>query len=186
MESVAEDFEALLVEEAEQSVLGDGMDEATTVGPMVNERQRQHVLVQLGEAVILGATILAGAEKHPYGFVVPTVLANVSDRMSIVGDETFGPVVCVTRVSSADEAVALSNDSPFGLGAVVFGRDEDRAEKVARGLNAGMIGVNRACGGATGSPWVGAKESGYGFHKSRDGHRQFTQTRVLSRQVPEG
>ena len=186
MESVAEEFETLLVEEAERFVLGSGLDEATTIGPMVNEPQRQHVLEQLAEAADLGAMMLTGAEEHPDRFVVPTVLTNVNDRMSIVRDETFGPVVCVTRVSSADEAVALSNDSPFGLGAVVFGRDEDRAERVGRGLNAGMIGVNRACGGATGSPWVGAQESGYGFHKSPNGHRQFTQTRVLSRQVPEG
>lgn len=95
-------------------------------------------------------------------------------------DETFGPVACVMRFGSDDEAVRLANDTPFGLGAVVFG-DEDHAAEVARQLDAGMIGVNKGCGGASGSPWVGAKESGYGFHSSRDGHRQFTQTRVVSR-----
>jgi acyl-CoA reductase-like NAD-dependent aldehyde dehydrogenase len=183
LDAVAEDFESLLVGHAQSSVVGNGMDEATTIGPMVNEAQRRHVLEQLAEAEEMGAVVLAGASEHPDRFIVPTILADVSPEMSIVREETFGPVVCVTRVSSAEEAIEMANDTPFGLGAVVFGRDEDRAEGIARQLTAGMIGVNRACGGASGSPWVGAKESGYGFHKSRDGHRQFTQTRVVSRQV---
>jgi acyl-CoA reductase-like NAD-dependent aldehyde dehydrogenase len=63
---------------------------------------------------------------------------------------------------------------------VVFGGDPTRTGKVARRLTAGMIGINRGCGGVKGTPWVGAGESGYGFHKGRDGHRQFTQTRVVS------
>ena len=72
------------------------------------------------------------------------------------------------------------NAAPYGLGAVVFGA-EDSAAAAARRLNAGMIGINRGVFGAPGSPWVGAKESGYGFHGSPDGHRQFTQTRVVTR-----
>jgi acyl-CoA reductase-like NAD-dependent aldehyde dehydrogenase len=101
--------------------------------------------------------------------------------MEIGHVETFGPVAYVTRVSSVDEAVDRANHTLFGLGAVVFGGDEERTATVARRLTAGMIGVNGAAGGAAGTPWVGARESGFGFHKSRDGHRQFTQTRVLTR-----
>jgi acyl-CoA reductase-like NAD-dependent aldehyde dehydrogenase len=107
----------------------------------------------------------------------------VPEDLGITTDETFGPVVCVTRVASEVEAVEKANASPFGLGAVVFGRDPGRSEAVARRLNAGMVRINRACGGAPGTPWVGARESGYGFHKGRDGHRQFTQARVVSRAV---
>jgi acyl-CoA reductase-like NAD-dependent aldehyde dehydrogenase len=76
--------------------------------------------------------------------------------------------------------VRLANDSCYGLGAAVFGA-EPHAERVALQLRAGMVGINRGVGGARGTPWVGAKESGFGFHKSRDGHRQFTQTRVVSK-----
>jgi acyl-CoA reductase-like NAD-dependent aldehyde dehydrogenase len=115
--------------------------------------------------------------------VTPTVLSGVTEDMDIGTVETFGPVACVTRVTSIDEAVKRANDTPFGLGAVVFGGDEERAEAVARRLTAGMIGVNRSAGGLAGTPWVGARESGFGFHKSRDGHRQFAQTRVLTRPV---
>ncbi|HJO16016.1 MAG TPA: aldehyde dehydrogenase family protein, partial [Phycisphaerales bacterium] len=76
------------------------------------------------------------------------------------------------------QAVALANDTPYGLGAAVFGQSQ--AADVARQLTAGMIGINQGCGGAQGTPWVGARQSGYGFHSGLEGHRQFTQVRVVS------
>ena len=179
-EDAAERFENLLVQEAEKLVVGDGLEAQTTVGPMVNEGQRDLVLDQLSEAVGGGARTLTGGAEHPAPFIKPTILANVPEDFCISRDETFGPVISVTRVASDEEAIEKANATPFGLGAVVFGTDPDRTEKVARQLSAGMIGINRACGGIKGTPWVGAGESGYGFHKGRDGHRQFTQTRVVS------
>lgn len=182
-ESVAEGFLRRLVDEAQNTVVGDGLKKDTTLGPMVNVRQREHVIGQIQDAVQHGARLLAGGIPAQGPFIMPTVLADVPEGLAINTEETFGPVVCVTPVSSEDEAVEKANATPFGLGAVVFGGDETRAEGVARRLNAGMVGINRACGGAPGTPWVGAQESGYGFHKGRDGHRQFTQTRVVSRSV---
>jgi len=179
-DGVADEFLELLAAEAEKMVMGNGLDKDTTLGPMVNARQREHVINQLREAVSGGAKVIAGGVCHGDPFIVPTVLADVPEDLCVVKDETFGPVVCVNRVSSDDEAVEKANGTPFGLGAVVFGTDQTRAAAVARRLTAGMIGINRACGGAQGTPWVGALESGYGFHKGKDGHRQFTQTRVVS------
>ena len=179
-DTVADAFLELLTAEAGKAVVGDGMDKETTLGPMVNRGQREHVIGQVNEAVQHGARVLAGGVSQGV-FIMPTVLADVPEGLGVNTEETFGPVVCVSRVSSDEEAVEKANASPFGLGAVVFGGDEGRAERVARRLNAGMVGINRACGGAPGTPWVGARESGYGFHKGRDGHRQFTQTRVVSR-----
>ena len=180
---VAEEFLELLAGEAKKAVVGDGLEKATIVGPMVNARQREHVISQVRDAVQNGARVLVGGGQDQAPFISPTVLADVPDTVSIAKEETFGPVVCVTRFGSEEEAVGKANASPFGLGAVVFGGDEKRAERIARQLNAGMVGINRACGGAPGTPWVGARESGYGFHKGRDGHRQFTQCRVVSRAV---
>ena len=180
LDSVADDFEEALAGLATAMSVGNGMD-GVDVGPMVNARQRDHVLGQVEAAVAAGATVLAGADGHHDNYVTPTVLTGVTEEMEIAHVETFGPVACVTRVSSVDEAVDRANHTLFGLGAVVFGGDEERTAAVARRLTAGMIGVNGAASGAAGTPWVGARESGFGFHKSRDGHRQFTQTRVLTR-----
>lgn len=175
---VADAFLEALVAETSKMTVGGGFDEETRVGPMVSERQRDHVLAQVEDALSRGARLVAGGEGHHGNFVMPTVLADVTPEMDIARRETFGPVACVTTVGDEEEAVRLANDTPFGLGAVVFGEDT-RARRVARRLTAGMIGVNRGVGGV-GTPWVGARESGYGFHGSPEGHRQFAQTRVVT------
>lgn len=181
--SVAPEFEALLVEAAGEMKQGNGLEDDVRVGPMVNQRQRDHVIAQLKAAVAAGARILAGGDGHRENFVTPTVLTDVTEEMDIAREETFGPVACVTPVESVEDAVRLANDTHFGLGAVVFGDEGPETEQVARRLKAGMIGINKAPGGARKTPWVGARQSGYGFHKSKDGHRQFTQTRVVTRPV---
>jgi acyl-CoA reductase-like NAD-dependent aldehyde dehydrogenase len=180
LDSIADAFAEALAGIASAMKVGPGL-EGPDVGPMVNARQREHVLAQLDAAVSAGARVVAGGTGHHDNYVTPTVLAGVTDEMDIACEETFGPVACVTRVASVDEAVERANDTPFGLGAVVFGTDLDKAEAVARRLSAGMIGINRPVGGVMGTPWVGARQSGFGFHKSKDGHRQFTQTRVVTR-----
>ena len=179
-EKIADAFEEKMAEITAELKVGEGLEEGVLIGPMINARQRDHVLGQIDAAVRQGARVVAGGEGHHDNFIVPTILADLSDDMSLMRDETFGPVACVVRFSTPEEAVRRANDTPYGLGAVVFGGDEARAAEVARGLDAGMIGVNKSCGGASGSPWVGAKQSGYGFHGSRDGHRQFAQVRVVS------
>lgn len=180
-ESIAERFVELVAERTRAKRVGSGLDEATEVGPMINARQRDHVLAQIDAAVAAGARVEAGGEGHHDNFVVPTLLVGVSEEMEVACEETFGPVATITVVEDEDDAVRRANDSPFGLGAVVFGGDEERAEGVGRRLQAGMVGINRGVGGVAGTPWVGARESGYGYHHSRDGHRQFTQVRLMSR-----
>ena len=179
MDSVAQEFEQAVTEIASAMTVGSGMGDVD-MGPMVNGQQRDHVLGQVESAIAGGAKVLAGGDGHYDNFVVPTVLGNVTDEMDIANAETFGPVACVTRVSSVDEAVTKANDTHFGLGAVVFGGDSEETAEVARRLTAGMIGINSPPGGAVGTPWVGARQSGFGFHKSADGHKQFTQTRVVT------
>jgi acyl-CoA reductase-like NAD-dependent aldehyde dehydrogenase len=181
-DAIAERFVARLANETAKLTLGDGLDEATRIGPMINERQRDHVCQHIDDAIARGAKVVCGNAPARGNFLAPTILTDVTPEMAISRDETFGPVACVTRVHSDDEAVALANDTRFGLGAVVFGGPE-RAAAVARRLTAGMIGINRGVGGAHGTPWGGANESGYGFHSGRDGHRQFAQVRVITTPV---
>lgn len=180
-EEVVEDFQTKLVGLMSDWKVGDGLEKGVRMGPMVHEQQKDHVLSHISMALEQGAKVVGGGEGHRDGFVMPTILSDVSDDMDIMREETFGPVACIRPFKDVQEAIRLSNDNPYGLGATVFGRDEEKAMSVARRLDAGMIGVNRSCFGASGAPWVGAKESGYGFHSSVSGHRQFAQTRVLSR-----
>jgi acyl-CoA reductase-like NAD-dependent aldehyde dehydrogenase len=181
-EAVADEFEEALVAGAASLKQGDGAVEGIQVGPMINSRQASHVIDQIQAAVDQGARVLLGASDHRGNFVTPTVLGGLDHAMDIMRTETFGPVACIVRVESDEDAVRLANDSPYGLGAVVFG-DGEHAERIARQLNAGMIGINRGVGGAHGAPWVGAKQSGYGHHSGKDGHRQFAQVRIVSRPV---
>ncbi|MCA8920580.1 MAG: aldehyde dehydrogenase [Planctomycetes bacterium] len=182
-EAIAGDFEAALAEKVAALKVGPGTEPEVTVGPMVNARQKAHVVAQVEAALASGARLVAGGEPREGNYVQPTVLADVDPHASIMRDETFGPVVCVGTFATDAEAIELANDTPFGLGAAVFGAQE-HAAYVARQVEAGMVGVNRGCGGAEGSPWVGAKESGYGFHSGVAGHRQFAIPRVVSAAKP--
>jgi acyl-CoA reductase-like NAD-dependent aldehyde dehydrogenase len=177
---VAERFERLLAEETAKVKVGPGIEQDSEIGPMVNARQRDHVIAHIEDALAHGARLVAGGPQPDGNFLAPTLLTGVTDDMRIAREETFGPVACVSRFDTDDEAIARANDTPYGLGAVVFGGAPGRVRAVARRLKAGMIGINKSVGGVSGTPWVGARESGYGFHGSRDGHRQFTQVRVLT------
>ena len=154
LEDIADEFEKQLVEELVKFPVGDGLDSTHQVGPMINSTQATHVRRQVAAAIGEGARVLGGGEILPGNFVQPTVLAGLNHGMDIMKTETFGPIACVVRCATEEEAIHLANDSVYGLGAVVFGGDEAHAAEVARKIRAGMIGVNRGVGGAQGSPWV--------------------------------
>ncbi len=183
-DKVADAFVQAVVDGARALTQGDGACETTQIGPMASARQKKIVMDQLRSAIADGAKCVVGecdgANPSEGNFIRPTVLTGVTHAMSIMRDETFGPVASIMRVSSDAEAVALANDSPYGLGAAVYG-SQARATRVADQLTAGMVGINQGCGGATGSPWVGARQSGLGFHSGKYGHRQFAQVRSVSR-----
>ncbi|NCF80808.1 MAG: aldehyde dehydrogenase family protein [Proteobacteria bacterium] len=180
-DAIAEAFEQQVAELSAEIKVGAWDDDAAELGPMINARQRDHVITQIRDAVDQGARVLCGGTEHSAGYVQPTVLADVTDDMAIMQEETFGPVACIARFSDVDDAVHRANSGVYGLGASVFGQDEERAYAVARRLDAGMIGVNKSCFAPGDAPWVGAKQSGYGFHGSAAGHRQFAQCRVVTR-----
>ncbi|HZK01511.1 MAG TPA: aldehyde dehydrogenase family protein, partial [Anaerovoracaceae bacterium] len=178
-EKIAEKFENRMMEYAGQYKVGPWDDPDANIGPIINEKQRQQILKHIEDAVEKGAKILAGGNNHPPRYILPTVLTNVTEDMMIWREETFGPVACITKFNNIDEAIRLANDSQLGLGASVFGKTD--AEKVVNSLEVGMVGINQSSGNSFGdTPWVGAKQSGIGYHGSPDGHRQFTQARVIS------
>lgn len=182
-EDVAEEFERRVVEAARAWSCGDGFDEEVSMGPMVSTEQRAKVASQVDEALEQGAR-LAFRGEAPSGegaFYPATVLADVGEEQRISCEETFGPVVSLTRFSGEEEeAVRLANATPYGLGANVFTGDEARGLRMAQRIHAGQVGVNQYLGSAPGLPWVGARQSGFGFLGGKEGHRQFTVPKSIS------
>ncbi len=181
-DAVHDDFVRRLAAQSARLKVGNGLEPDTRVGPMVHPSQREHVVAQVEAAVAAGATVAWGGEPAEGNFLNPLILTGCTHDMDIAHTETFGPVACVYRVSDAAEAVEEANDTPYGLGAVVFGPADDAAA-AARQLTAGMIGDNQGIGSAGSTPWVGARQSGYGFHSGRDGHKQFAQVRVINQAI---
>lgn len=179
-DTVADAFTGKLVELAKAYAPGDPLADGCAMGPMVMAEQKAHVVAQITDAIDRGATVVLGGEMMAGNHVGPTILSGVTHEMDIMKTETFGPVAAIATVKDADEAVTLANDTEYGLGAVVFGPEEP-AQQVASRIDAGMIGVNRGIHGAPGSPWVGSKQSGIGYHMGPDGHRQFCQVRTITR-----
>jgi len=175
--SVAQAFEQAVVAVAQQYKVGPWNMENVNIGPIVNLQQRQKIIDHINDAKAKGARVLLGGQNHPEHYVTPTVLADVTEHMLMEQEETFGPVVSMQTYSQVPDAVSKANHSPYGLGAVVFGHEQ--AQEVAGQLEAGMVGINTSVG-AGGAPWVGAKQSGFGFHGSAQGHRQFAQVKVIS------
>ncbi len=175
---VAPEFEAEVVAIAKNYQTGPWDQQGVNIGPLVNKKQHQKVLDQLQDAKAKGANFLLGEANYPSPYIQPTVVSGLTSDMRLEQEETFGPVVAIASVSSTNEAVQRANDSIYGLGAVVFGGAG--ASDLADQLEAGMVSVNQGVGGAGESPWVGAKQSGFGFHGSKAGHRQFSQVRVIN------
>ena len=173
-ESITPEFEAQVARIAAQYEVGAWDNPNTQVFPIINEQQRGKIIAHIQDAINKGARVLLGGTEHPERYVAPTVLTDVSPDALMEKEETFGPVVSISGFQTVEEAIEKANDSDYGLGASVFGQQE--VEEVAAQLEAGMIGVNKMAGA---SPWVGAKQSGFGYHGSADGHRQFTQVKVI-------
>ncbi|WP_137226068.1 aldehyde dehydrogenase [Shewanella sp. MEBiC00475] len=176
-ERIADEFEQKVVALASRYRVGAWDAANVNIGPIVNPTQHQKVVEQLQDAKAKGASFLLGSDNYPLPFIQPTVVTGITPEMLIEREETFGPVVAISRFSDIDEAIRRANNSDYGLAAVVFGGQGAKA--VAEQLDAGMVGVNQGAG-AGNAPWVGAKQSGFGFHGTAAGHRQFTQVRVMS------
>ena len=176
MREVAERFTDSVVAGAEQLRIGDPLGWETEIGPMVSHEQFELVRELVDDALSAGATIRCGGPIEPPdglagAFYAPTVLTGVTHAMRIMREEIFGPVLPIVVVDSEDEAVALANDSQFGLGASVWTSDRSKGELVARELEAGMVWINdhMFSHGACQCSWGGVKESGLGRTHSKFG-----------------
>jgi len=165
--SIYDAFVSLCAEKAKQLRLGNGMDPATDIGPLIHERQLQIVDRHVEDARARGARIMTGGKRLTSlgpNFYAPTVLADVNHQMLVMREETFGPVLPIMSFDSDDEAIRLANDSEYGLAASVWTRDRSLGEKVARQIRAGTVMVNDtvSCYGISEAPHGGIKASGIG------------------------
>ncbi|WP_116452627.1 NAD-dependent succinate-semialdehyde dehydrogenase [Blastococcus litoris] len=164
---------------------GDPSDPSTTLAPLSSEQAAKDLHAQIQDAVEKGATVLAGGGRPdlPGAFVEPTLLADVTPDMRAYHEELFGPAAVVYKVKDEDEAVALANDTVYGLGATVMSGDLDRARAVAERIEAGMVWINQPTGSSPELPFGGIKRSGYGRELSELAMFEFANRRLL-RTVP--
>ena len=181
---LAADFTKRVAELVRKVKPGDPRDEACELGPMSSARQRDLVLAQLADARQRGATfVVEGQPTGPGFYLTPSVVTDLKPDMSLTRDETFGPVVAIQVARDVGEAVALANDTRYGLGASVWGAPGPELEAIADRIEAGMVGINRGLSTAAGGPWVGWKMSGLGYTRSVAGMRQFLQPQSQARRA---
>ena len=179
-DSIYADFLRQFVARASKLKTGDTRDKANVIGPLINERQVVRVKHQIEDALAKGAKAVLGGRVWDR-YVEPTILTNVTPDMAVWRDETFGPVAVVVPFKTDAEAIALNNDTEYGLSAGIITRNEERALRMARQLETGMCHVN--CSSINDEPHVpfgGSKASGLGRHGGKWSLETFTETRWIT------
>jgi succinate-semialdehyde dehydrogenase / glutarate-semialdehyde dehydrogenase len=186
-EAVADDFTAAFVREMEALRVGAPLDDGVDLGPLATEKIRDEVDEQVRRSVEKGARVLTGGAV-PEGrgwFYPPTVLTDIPEDAPAYREEVFGPVALLFRVPDAGAAVALANDSPFGLGSAVWTRDEADVRRFTDEIEAGMVFVNAMVASDPRLPFGGVKQSGYGRELGSLGIREFVNIKTVWIDQPE-
>jgi succinate-semialdehyde dehydrogenase/glutarate-semialdehyde dehydrogenase len=180
-ESIYPEFERRFVERMRKAVVGDPMDPKTEVGPLATESIRQGLHAQVEKSVSAGTKLLVGG-KLPSGagnYYPPTVLADPAPGSPAATEELFGPVAVLYRARDVDHAIALANDSPYGLGASVWTHDEAEMRRFIDGIETGMVFVNQMVASDPRLPFGGVKASGHGRELALHGLREFLNAKTV-------
>jgi succinate-semialdehyde dehydrogenase / glutarate-semialdehyde dehydrogenase len=177
-DAVYDAFVPAFVQAVKNLATGDPLDEATQIGPLARKDLADVLQRQVGESVRMGATLLVGG-KQDGCYHEATVLADVTPDMPAFREETFGPLAAITRVRNEEEALALSEDSSFGLGVTVCTTNLDRAERLAARVSDGAFFVNELVKSDPRLPFGGTKRSGYGRELSKDGMMEFVNRKTV-------
>ncbi len=161
--------------------IGDGLAGATEQGPLIDGKALAKVEEHIQDAVAKGATVVAGGKRHALGgtFFEPTILANVTREMMVAREETFGPLAPLFRFRTEEEAIAMANDTEFGLASYFYTRDLARSWRVAEKLEYGMVGINTGLISTDVAPFGGIKESGMGREGSKYGILDYTEIKYM-------
>ena len=161
---------------------GDPLDKATTLAPLSSAQALKDLLEQVDGAVSSGARVVMGGKRIdglPGNFMQPTILTDIVEKNPAYKEEFFGPVALFFRVADEDAAIALANDSPFGLGGSVFTQDIERGKRVARKIDTGMVFINSGAVSSPELPFGGVKNSGYGRELSGAGIQEFVNKKLI-------
>jgi succinate-semialdehyde dehydrogenase/glutarate-semialdehyde dehydrogenase len=178
---VYEEFTRKLVAAVTKLRVGDGLQGATDQGPLIDENALAKVEEHLQDALSKGARVVQGGRRHALGgtFFEPTVLADVTPKMLVAREETFGPVAPLFRFESETDAIRMANDTEFGLAAYFYTRDLARSWRVAEALEYGIVGLNTGLISTEVAPFGGMKESGTGREGSKYGILDYTELKYL-------
>ncbi len=181
VDSIADEFLAKFTTALSGLKVGDPMDPTTTHGPLSSEAALLQLIDQVDTAVAHGATLLMGGKRvdRPGSFMETTILTDIAPDNPAYRDEFFGPVVSFYRVANEDEAIALANDSDFGLGGSVFTRDIERAKRIASRVDTGMMFINSIDWSDAELPFGGIKDSGYGRELGNMGIQEFVNWKLV-------
>ena len=182
MKSIADEFSKIFAEKTNALVVDDPMDMNTDVGPLASKDGLMQVEAQVHDAVMKGASILAGAkrlERKGY-FYKPTILSNIKIDMKVVTEEVFGPVAPVIYVNDDEEAIKVANSSEFGLGASIWTKDESKGLEIAKRIEAGGVFINSIVKSDPRMPFGGIKKSGIGRELSKYGLKEFVNIKGIN------
>ena len=177
-ESVAEEFSTKLAERFRALKVSRGVADGANIGPLIDQKSRQAVHALVEDAKAKGAKVLLGGEvpDGPGYFYPPTVLASVPESCEILSNEIFGPVAPICTFKTEDEAVAMANNTEYGLVAYAFTKDLNRGLRLAERLETGMFGLNTGLVSNPAGPFGGVKQSGLGREGSLEGIEEYLET----------
>jgi succinate-semialdehyde dehydrogenase/glutarate-semialdehyde dehydrogenase len=180
-DSVYDEFAEKFAAAAQALKIGNGADDGVQQGPLIDMAAVEKVEEHIGDALAKGARTLTGGERHELGgtFFQPTVLADVDTQMKIATEETFGPVAPLFRFSTEEQAIALANDTQYGLCAYFYSRDVGRIWRVAEALEYGIVGINEGIISTEVAPFGGVKESGVGREGAHYGLDEYLEVKYL-------
>jgi len=175
-------FSALLAARVSELSVAAATNPSAQIGPMINERALEKIVRHVDDAVAQGAKVLTGGKRLTElgpNYYAPTVLIHTTASMQLNGEETFGPIVPLFRFDNEAEVIQLANDTPFGLASYFYSQNVRRIDRVARALEAGIVGINEGAIASEAAPFGGVKESGYGREGSKYGLDDYLSIKYL-------